>query len=42
MNKSVDELHNHEDAASLKDGLLLFFGLVFLLGMVGVLFWSAF
>jgi CHASE3 domain sensor protein len=42
MSKSVEELHNHEDATSLKDGLLFFFGLVLLLGAVGVFFWSAF
>jgi len=42
MNKSVEELHNHEDATSLKDGLLIFFGLIFLLGLIGIFFWSAF
>ena len=42
MSKYVDELHNHEDATSLKDGILFFLGLVFALGIVGVLFWSAF
>ena len=42
MNKSVDELHNHEDSTSLMDGLLLFVGLALLLGVVGILLWSAF
>jgi len=42
MNKSVDELHNREDATSLMDGLMLFFGLILLLGILGVVFWSVF
>jgi hypothetical protein len=42
MNKSVDELHNHEDATSLTDGLKFYFGLILLLGIIGVMFWSAF
>lgn len=42
MSKSVDELHNHEDATSLMDGLLFFFGITLLLSVLGVLFWSAF
>lgn len=42
MSKSVDELHNHEDATSLMDGLLFFVGITLLLGVTGVLFWSAF
>ena len=42
MSKYVDELHNHEDATSLKDGILLFLGLILLLGFAGILFWSAF
>jgi hypothetical protein len=42
MSKPVDELHNHEDATSLLDGLLFFFGITLLLGVVGILFWSAF
>ena len=42
MSKSVDELHNHEDATSLMDGLRLFFGLIFILALLGVVFWSAF
>ena len=42
MSKSVDELHNMEDATSLKDGLLFYFGLILALGLLGVLFWSAF
>lgn len=42
MSKNVDELHNHEDVTSLMDGVLFYLGLVFVLGIVGVLFWSAF
>ncbi|MGA7594688.1 MAG: hypothetical protein WCA64_05770 [Gallionella sp.] len=42
MNKSVDELHNHEDLSSFKDGLLFYIGLVLVIGVVGLLFWSAF
>jgi flagellar biogenesis protein FliO len=42
MSKSVEELHNHEDATSLMDGLRLFFGLIFILALLGVVFWSAF
>ena len=42
MSKYVDELHNREDATSLKDGVLFFLGLVLLLGFAGILFWSAF
>jgi hypothetical protein len=42
MSKHVDELHNHEDATSLMDGVLFYLGLVIVLGIVGVLFWSAF
>ncbi len=42
MSKFVDELHNYEDATSLKDGLLIFFGLIFVLGLIGILFWPFF
>jgi hypothetical protein len=42
MNKSVDELHNHEDFTSFKDGLLFYIGLVLVIGVVGLIFWSAF
>jgi len=42
MSKSVDELHNHEDATSLMDGLRFFFGLILFLALLGVVFWSAF
>ena len=42
MSKSVDELHNHIDAASLKDSAELFLGIFFVLAIIGVLFWSAF
>jgi hypothetical protein len=42
MSKHIEELHNHEDATSLMDGILFYVGLVFVLGIVGVLFWSAF
>lgn len=42
MNKSVDELHNHEDFTSFRDGMLLYIGLVLVIGVVGLLFWSAF
>lgn len=42
MSKSVEELHNTEDAASLTDALALFFGVSLLLGVLGVLFWSVF
>jgi hypothetical protein len=42
MSKSVEELHNREDATSLMDGLKFFFGVVLLLGLLGVIFWSAF
>lgn len=42
MNKTFDELHNREDLASFKDSLLLFFGVTLVLGVLGVIFWSAF
>jgi len=42
MSKYVDELHNTEDATSLKDALALFFGITLLLGFLGVLIWSVF
>ncbi|HUW00463.1 MAG TPA: hypothetical protein VMV70_00120 [Gallionella sp.] len=42
MNKSVEELHNQEDLTSFMDALKFFFGLVLLIGLVGLLFWSAF
>jgi hypothetical protein len=42
MSKSVEELHNQEDATSLMDGLRLFFGLIIFLALLGVVFWSAF
>jgi hypothetical protein len=42
MKKSIDELHSHEDATSLIDGLLFFVGLALLLCVTGILFWSAF
>lgn len=42
MSKYVEELHNTEDATSLMDALALFFGITFLLGFLGVLFWSVF
>ena len=42
MSKSVDELHNHEDITSFKDGLLFYIGMMLLIGVVGLLFWSAF
>ena len=42
MNKTVEELHNVEDATSLKDAILFFLGVTLLLGILGVMFWSAF
>lgn len=42
MSKFVDELHNKEDAGAFGRALLLFFGLLFGLGLLGVIFWSAF
>ncbi|MEO6974794.1 MAG: hypothetical protein ABI144_02815 [Gallionella sp.] len=42
MSKSVDGLHNHEDATSLMDDLLFSIGITLLLGVTGILFWSAF
>lgn len=42
MNDYVDELHNKEDTKSLMDSILFFIGFVLLLGVVGVVFWSAF
>jgi len=42
MSKSVEELHNTEDAKSLMDALVLFFGMSLLLGFLGVLIWSVF
>jgi hypothetical protein len=42
MNKSVDELHNQVNAASLRDSLSFFFGLILLLVLLGVLIWSVF
>jgi hypothetical protein len=42
MNKSIEELHNREDAVSLMDGLMFYFWLILLLGVLGVVFWSAF
>ena len=42
MNKPVEELHNREDAVSLMDGILFYLGLTLALGVLGILFWSAF
>jgi len=42
MNKSVEELHNQEDLTSFMDALKFFFGLILIIGLVGLLFWSAF
>lgn len=42
MSKSVDELHNHEDFTSFKDGLLFYIGMMLLIGVLSLLFWSAF
>jgi hypothetical protein len=42
MDKFVDELHNKEDASSLGRSLMLFFGLLLGLGVLGAIFWSAF
>jgi hypothetical protein len=42
MSKIVEELHNAEDATSLTDALVLFFGIFLLLGFLGVLIWSVF
>jgi hypothetical protein len=42
MSKSVDELHNHEDITSFKDGVLFYIGMMLLIGFVSLLFWSAF
>jgi len=42
MSKSVEELHNVEDATSFKDAIVFFLGVVLVLGFLGLLFWSAF
>lgn len=42
MDKDLDELHNREDTSSVSASLLLFFGLLLGLGILGVIFWSAF
>lgn len=42
MSKPVDELHNHEDITSFTDGLLFYIGMMLLIGVVGIAFWSAF
>ena len=42
MNQSVDELHNHEDFTSFKDGMLFYIGMMLLIGVVGISFGSAF
>lgn len=42
MDKFVDELHNKEDASTLGRSLLLFFGVLVALSILGALFWSAF
>jgi hypothetical protein len=42
MSKSVDELHNHEDITSFRDGVLFYIAMMLLICVVGVVFWSAF
>lgn len=42
MNKSVEELHNQVDFTGFIDALRFFFGLILLIGVAGLLFWSAF
>jgi hypothetical protein len=42
MSKFIDELHNKEDASTLGRSVLLFLALFFGLGLLGVIFWSAF
>ena len=42
MNKSVEELHNQVDLTGFMDALRFFFGLILLIGVAGLLFWSAF
>ncbi len=42
MDKFVDELHNKEDAGTFVKAVGLFLALVFGLGFLGIIFWSAF
>lgn len=42
MSKFVDELHNKEDAGSFGRGVAFFLALLLGLGILGVIFWSAF
>jgi hypothetical protein len=42
MNKTVEELHNVEDATTLRDSILFFLGITLLLCILGLMFWSAF
>jgi hypothetical protein len=41
MSKETDELHNKEDTGSLSSAILFFLALVFVVGLLGVIFWVA-
>lgn len=41
MSKTVEELHNKEDATSFGEGVLFFLALISVLFVLGVIFWAA-
>ena len=41
MITETDELHNKEDASSLSNSILFFLALVFVVGLIGIIFWVA-
>lgn len=41
MNTETNELHNKEDASSLTSAILFFLALIFVVGVIGIVFWVA-
>jgi flagellar biogenesis protein FliO len=41
MSNETEELHNKEDTSSLTNAILLFLGIIFIVGLIGVIFWVA-
>jgi flagellar biogenesis protein FliO len=41
MITETDELHNKEDASSLSGSVLFFLALIFVVGLIGIIFWVA-
>jgi len=41
MSTETDELHNKEDVSSLSSAILFFLALIFVVGLIGIVFWVA-